>query len=322
MHSSPRTSPPSDAQCLTARGTMQRARSTISASPTRTTFACVLPAVRVIAVLRPGLSSLQATRFLVSQQKYLELLEQQEVAPALLVLRGELAPLSTDQEKLHSLSSCVTPSYFLLPRAHLQQLDDVCKRRRPQSTSEVGWRRWHIAAKTAAAAAKYVLRILSSRLVPTPLFSVHTSFSHVASPPSTRSSRAGACSPTSPMFLPHPKRHHHPVRRPRMFAHRLSCAHDAHTRRARGRGVAPPVEPRRPQPRQREQGPERDNLEHRGKMYCSLPTPPFQRPVNACACAFNARLRSRVLLRTARAARSAFAASPSGLHWASCPLLS
>ncbi|KZV92176.1 WD40 repeat-like protein [Exidia glandulosa HHB12029] len=48
---------------------------------------------------------LRATRFLLSQQKYLELLEQQEVAPALLVLRGELAPYSIDQEKLHSLSS-------------------------------------------------------------------------------------------------------------------------------------------------------------------------------------------------------------------------
>lgn len=48
---------------------------------------------------------LRATRFLLSQQKYLELLEQQDVAAALQVLRGDLAPMSYDQEKLHLLSS-------------------------------------------------------------------------------------------------------------------------------------------------------------------------------------------------------------------------
>ncbi|KAF7338070.1 WD-domain-containing protein [Mycena venus] len=43
-------------------------------------------------------------RFLISQQKYLELLEAQKTTDALHVLRNELAPLDVDSEQLHSLS--------------------------------------------------------------------------------------------------------------------------------------------------------------------------------------------------------------------------
>ncbi|KAJ7343183.1 WD40 repeat-like protein [Mycena albidolilacea] len=44
-------------------------------------------------------------RFLISQQKYLELLEAQKTTDALHVLRNELAPLEVDSEHLHILSS-------------------------------------------------------------------------------------------------------------------------------------------------------------------------------------------------------------------------
>ncbi|KAJ7632831.1 WD40 repeat-like protein [Roridomyces roridus] len=44
-------------------------------------------------------------RFLISQQKYLELLEAQRTTDALQVLRNELAPLDVDPEQLHILSS-------------------------------------------------------------------------------------------------------------------------------------------------------------------------------------------------------------------------
>ncbi|KAJ7709607.1 WD40 repeat-like protein [Mycena rosella] len=44
-------------------------------------------------------------RFLISQQKYLELLEAQRTTDALQVLRNELAPLDVDSEQLHALSS-------------------------------------------------------------------------------------------------------------------------------------------------------------------------------------------------------------------------
>ncbi|KAJ7087763.1 WD40 repeat-like protein [Mycena epipterygia] len=44
-------------------------------------------------------------RFLISQQKYLELLEAQKITDALQVLRNELAPLDVDSEQLHILSS-------------------------------------------------------------------------------------------------------------------------------------------------------------------------------------------------------------------------
>ncbi|KAJ7444832.1 WD40-repeat-containing domain protein [Mycena latifolia] len=44
-------------------------------------------------------------RFLISQQKYLELLEAQQTTDALQVLRNELAPLDVDSDQLHLLSS-------------------------------------------------------------------------------------------------------------------------------------------------------------------------------------------------------------------------
>lgn len=49
----------------------------------------------------------QAAKFLISQQKYLELLEAQELNAALVVLRSELAPLNNDSERLQLLSRCV-----------------------------------------------------------------------------------------------------------------------------------------------------------------------------------------------------------------------
>jgi len=50
------------------------------------------------------MSVLQFPKFLISQQKYLELLEAQEVNTALIVLRNELAPLNIDPERLQLLS--------------------------------------------------------------------------------------------------------------------------------------------------------------------------------------------------------------------------
>ncbi|KAF7778551.1 hypothetical protein Agabi119p4_2896 [Agaricus bisporus var. burnettii] len=44
-------------------------------------------------------------RFLISQQKYLELLEAKKTTAALQVLRNELAPMNTEAEQLHTLSS-------------------------------------------------------------------------------------------------------------------------------------------------------------------------------------------------------------------------
>ncbi|KAL5490152.1 hypothetical protein ACEPAI_4985 [Sanghuangporus weigelae] len=51
--------------------------------------------------------SLRVSRFLISQQKYLELLELQSVNAALHVLRNELAPLNVDVDELHTLSSLI-----------------------------------------------------------------------------------------------------------------------------------------------------------------------------------------------------------------------
>jgi len=54
----------------------------------------------------------QAAKFLISQQKYLELLEAQELNAALVVLRSELAPLNIDPERLQLLSRCVSALYI------------------------------------------------------------------------------------------------------------------------------------------------------------------------------------------------------------------
>ena len=47
---------------------------------------------------------LQAARFLISEQKYLELLEVGNFTRALYILRNELAPLTADLERLRTLS--------------------------------------------------------------------------------------------------------------------------------------------------------------------------------------------------------------------------
>ncbi|TDL25023.1 WD40 repeat-like protein [Rickenella mellea] len=63
-----------------------------------------------VTLSRLGVSddeSLRMARFLISQQKYLELLEASNVNAALHVLRSELAPLNTDVDKLHSLSGLI-----------------------------------------------------------------------------------------------------------------------------------------------------------------------------------------------------------------------
>ncbi|EIW84917.1 WD40 repeat-like protein [Coniophora puteana RWD-64-598 SS2] len=52
-------------------------------------------------------TSLWAVKFLIGQQKYLELLEAGKTAAALQVLRTELAPLNVGSDQLHSLSSLI-----------------------------------------------------------------------------------------------------------------------------------------------------------------------------------------------------------------------
>lgn len=53
------------------------------------------------------LNHTQEAKFLISQQKYLELLEAREIASALHILRNELAPSSPDPEQLHTLARSV-----------------------------------------------------------------------------------------------------------------------------------------------------------------------------------------------------------------------
>ncbi|KAH9950266.1 WD40 repeat-like protein [Amylocystis lapponica] len=59
----------------------------------------------ILLRLGVGDERLWEARFLISQQKYLELLEAHKTTAALHVLRTELAPMNVDSEQLHSLSS-------------------------------------------------------------------------------------------------------------------------------------------------------------------------------------------------------------------------
>lgn len=51
-----------------------------------------------------GDHSFQEAKYLISQQKYLELLEAGKTGAALNILRHELAPLNVDTDQLHTLS--------------------------------------------------------------------------------------------------------------------------------------------------------------------------------------------------------------------------
>jgi hypothetical protein len=55
-------------------------------------------------VTATGKKALNSIRFLVSQQKYLEMLEMGVQKKALAVLRNELAPVAKDSDVLHTLS--------------------------------------------------------------------------------------------------------------------------------------------------------------------------------------------------------------------------
>lgn len=62
---------------------------------------------------------MQAVKFLVGQQKFLEALEQRETKRALSLLRNELAPLNYDSERLHFLSRCGPSTYVCSKKRHL-----------------------------------------------------------------------------------------------------------------------------------------------------------------------------------------------------------
>ena len=52
--------------------------------------------------------------FLIKKQKYLELLEQQQMKRALIVLRSEITPLQPDPSKLHELSRYILEDLYSL----------------------------------------------------------------------------------------------------------------------------------------------------------------------------------------------------------------
>lgn len=65
-------------------------------------------AERLALVVHPNEHDANGLRFLIRQQKFLELLEQAQTKKALSVLRSELAPLQHSPERLHLLSRCLS----------------------------------------------------------------------------------------------------------------------------------------------------------------------------------------------------------------------
>jgi hypothetical protein len=86
---------------------------------------------------------MQDAKFLVNQQKYLELLEAQKMTEALYVLRNELAPLDVGAEQLHVLSRSVAFRYLYMSEGVLMtcflQPHHVCKRDGAAPTGGLGW---------------------------------------------------------------------------------------------------------------------------------------------------------------------------------------
>lgn len=71
----------------------------------------------------------QEAKFLISQQKYLELLEAGKTGAALTILRQELAPLNVDPDQLHSLSRWVNFFFSMMLEilTRVDQPSHVCR---------------------------------------------------------------------------------------------------------------------------------------------------------------------------------------------------
>lgn len=94
-------------------------------------------------------TDLLRVKFLIRQQKFLELLEEQKTMKALQVLRNELTPLGQNIERLHQLSRFVFFPRWKFPFyawkltyfTRRGQSDILLLRWRYQNTSTMGWRR-------------------------------------------------------------------------------------------------------------------------------------------------------------------------------------
>ena len=83
--------------------------------------------------------AVQSAKFLISQQKYLELLEARKTAAALHILREELAPLSTEPDQLHSLSRSVSPSLTALTQPTTLFISLLMCQDSPELRQRAGW---------------------------------------------------------------------------------------------------------------------------------------------------------------------------------------
>ncbi|KAI1306428.1 hypothetical protein EDD11_004759 [Mortierella claussenii] len=85
-----------------------------------------------------------SVKFLIREQKFLELLEARHIKSALIVLRSELTPLNQNMDRLYDEFQCGGPS----------------------ATSRVGWRKWQLKEDALVRTTKYVcwsLSVVSSR---------------------------------------------------------------------------------------------------------------------------------------------------------------
>ncbi|KDN53451.1 WD40 repeat-like protein [Tilletiaria anomala UBC 951] len=90
------------------------------------------PAVQIESVLRsPETRNWEYIKFLIQQQRYLELLEAKQTAKALSLLRRRLAPLNYGSERLQQLSSLVicASSEELREKAHWEGTGEASRRR-------------------------------------------------------------------------------------------------------------------------------------------------------------------------------------------------
>lgn len=96
----------------------------------------------------------QDAKFLISRQKYLELVEARKPTSALQVLRNELTPLNVDPDQLHMLSrsfsfSCLRRRNSLSSAFSMAKFDYVYGPGGFTQESRLGWRIRRLAISTA-----------------------------------------------------------------------------------------------------------------------------------------------------------------------------
>jgi hypothetical protein len=167
-------------------------------------------------------------RFWIRQQKFLELLEQQEANRALVVLREELKPLHKDIDKLHFLSSLLmTPPTDLKAKA---QWDGAAGQSRKNLLTE-------LSSRSTARETERDPGSIANHIFPR----VHLTVGNATGESPCRSATDDQAVPNRYLSVPHCLVFPFAVLRPLLSAGAIPHRGCTGAQRSRGRGMADPV---------------------------------------------------------------------------------